>query len=279
MQKTWEETIIEIRKDPSYKDLITQTYMDETLENNVHLFRKSVEFLETIKLIKKFAPNAYKVLDIGCGNGTSSISLALEGYSVTAVEPDPSLTVGAGAIRKLADIFGLKDLNIYQSFAEEIGFKDGEFDVVYIRQAMHHAYDLNRFIHESSRVLKKGGLLITIRDHVILDEKDKLLFLEGHPLHKFYGGENAFTEKEYRQAMEMAGLEIKRIIKYYDSEINYFPASRKVIKKEKQKKKLGKILSSILPTFLTRTIKRKADAILDERNIPGRMYSFIAIKK
>ncbi len=112
---------------------------------------------------------------------------------VTAVEPDPSLTVGAGAVRKLKEHYELKNLEDYENFAEDINFKSNYFDIVYIRQAMHHANNLNKFIKECVRVLKPNGLLLTIRDHVIYDEKDKNWFLEYHPLHKIYEGENAFT--------------------------------------------------------------------------------------
>src|SRR5947209_473204 len=105
---TWEETILYIRQQPEYRELIQQTYMD--------------------------------------------------------------------------------DITVHQSFAEDIGFGDEIFDIVYVRQAMHHAYDLEIFVKECARVLKKGGLFITIRDHVIRDEKDKAWFLEMHPLQKFYGG-------------------------------------------------------------------------------------------
>ena len=77
---------------------------------------------------------------------------------------------------------------------------------------MHHAQDLNKFIKESARVLKRGGHLFTIRDHVIFNESDKEWFFQNHPLHKFYGGENAYTAEEYRNAFQQAGLVIfKRI--------------------------------------------------------------------
>lgn len=67
------------------------------------------------------------------------------------------------------------------------------FDVVFARQAMHHAYHLESFILAAYRVLNNKGILITIRDHVVETPKEKEIFLANHPLHKFYGGENAFS--------------------------------------------------------------------------------------
>jgi len=287
---TWEETILFIRKQNDFKDLVEKAYFEENLSINVERFKKSDEFIETLQLIKTYLPNANLVLDIGSGNGISAVAFALEGYNVVCIEPDPSETIGAGAIRKLKDHYNLSNLEIHQTYAEEIQMKDSTFDIVYARQCMHHAYDLRKFVSEASRVLKKGGLFLTIRDHVIFDEKDKSWFLEYHPLQKFYGGENAFSPTEYRAAMEEAGLEINQEIKYYDSVINYFPTETKKIKvmyqnrKEdiiaKLKKKIG-LLSKIklIQNIVFKLINFNLQEVYDERKIPGRMYSYLCVKK
>lgn len=284
---TWEETIQYIRTQPEYDELVEKAYFDADLELNVTRFKNSLEFEETLKLIEQHAPNAQTVLDIGCGNGISSINFALKKYQVTAVEPDSSVTVGAGAIRELKNTLNLDNIEVFEDFAENIQFKSNSFDIVYIRQAMHHANNLNKFIEECARVLKPNGLLLTIRDHVILNEKDKNWFFESHPLHKFYGGENAFTSEAYKQAITNTGCQLIKELKHYDNVINYFPTTQEEIKstqehniarkKEKLFKKLG-VLSNIP---LVWDIYKLVSGFkpLNEKNIPGRMYSYIAIKK
>jgi len=207
-----------------------------------------------------------------------------------AIEPDSSDTIGAGAIRKLKVHYHLSNLEIFEAFAEELQFSNENFDIVYTRQCMHHAYDLEKFVAEASRVLKKGGLFITVRDHVIFDEHDKNWFLENHPLQKFYGGENAFTPAEYKQAMQNAGLKINKEIKYYDSIINYFPSSAEEIsmmfqmKKDKAilhlNNKIG-VLSKVdfLQKMYFKKINLNKNSVYDENKIPGRMYSYLCIKK
>ncbi|WP_431135813.1 class I SAM-dependent methyltransferase [Psychroserpens mesophilus] len=284
---TWEETIEYIRKDPEYTALVEHAYFDENLELNVSRFESSLEFVETLNLIKTHAPNAKTILDIGCGNGISTISFAKKGYQVTAVEPDPSKTVGAGAIQLLKDKFALKNVDIHVDFAENINFPDDSFDVVYVRQAMHHANNLNKFVEECIRVLKPNGLLLTIRDHVIINDKDKAWFLKAHPLHKFYGGENAYTSQEYRQAIKNGGATIFKELKFYDSVINYFPKTDQEIAQEqekkiaKRKKQITKKIGLIgnIPLFWWMYKRIKDYNPLDENEVPGRMYSYIAIKK
>ena len=286
----WEETIQHIRSNPEYDDLVRLSYFDQDLVKNVEAFAKSEEFLETLELIKKLQPRAKKILDIGSGNGISVIAFIMKGYEVTAIEPDPSNTVGAGAIRFLKNSFNIENLNIHEDFAENINFKDEEFDIVYARQSMHHANNLNQFVSESARVLKKGGCFITIRDHIVHDEKDKEWFLENHPLHKFYGGENAYSAMEYEKAMTKANLKIILKLKFYDSVINYYPLDIKKIKKnwikEKNeaikhlKSKVG-ILSKIpfVQNLYFERIDLNKKNLTNEKNIPGRMYSYIATKK
>ncbi|GAB4485467.1 MAG: hypothetical protein OHK0045_02930 [Raineya sp.] len=289
---TWEETIQYIRTKPEYQYLVEKAYFEENLPLNVERFIKSEEFAETLNILKKYQPTATSILDIGAGNGVSSIAFALSGYQVTAVEPDKSETIGAGAVRKLKEHYQLSNIEIFESFAEEIQFPDEHFDIVYARQCMHHAYDLEKFVAQASRVLKKGGLFMTVRDHVVFDPKDKEWFLAMHPLQKFYGGENAFSAEEYKSAMKKAGLEVVQEIKHFDSVINYFPSTKDEIEnyqKNQVKLREANLIRKI--GFLGRIsfvkklyhlyLDKKVGKILplDEKNIPGRMYSYICIKK
>ncbi|MCF8428664.1 MAG: class I SAM-dependent methyltransferase [Bacteroidia bacterium] len=283
----WEETIKFIRTKKEYKVLVEKAYFEEDLQLNVERFRKSEEFLETLHILKNLNKKIVDILDIGSGNGISAIAFALEGYNVTCIEPDPSDTIGAGAIEKLKQIYNLDNLNVFQKFAEEINFQNESFDLVYARQCMHHALELNKFVSEASRVLKKTGVLFTVRDHVIYNKKDKEWFLKHHPLQKFYGGENAYTSLEYKSAISKAELTLIQEIKYYESVINYFPLSKKI--KELNGVELSKYLESQLkinhdilysiPFFKRLYVYyRSKITTYNEIKVPGRMYSYIAFK-
>ncbi len=289
---TWEEIIIQIRKDPEYAGLVDNAYFHEDLARNVEKFFISEEFLETREIVEKYCGSSRnkRLLDVGAGNGISSVAFAQLGYQVSSIEPDKSDTVGAGAIRKLKEHFKLQDLEVIDGFGESIPFPDASFDIVYVRQAMHHAAELNKFVKEAARVLKKGGLFLTVRDHVVYDEQDKKLFFETHPLHKFYGGENAFSESEYRAAIYGAGMEVKQMLRHFDSVINYYPVSKvefynRMTEHEKNlnrsfQKKAGPFKnSSFLFGLYTRWAEMRAGKLYDERKVPGRMYSFVSIKK
>lgn len=278
---TWHETIEYIRTHPEYAELVNFAYLESNLALNVERFLARPEFQETIAIVEKYAPEAKTILDIGCGNGISTISFAKKGYRVTAVEPDSSNTVGANAIRKLINEYQLNEtVEVIESTAEELSYSSADFDVVYIRQSMHHAFDLNKFISNSSRFLKKGGLFLTVRDHVIYNEKDKQWFLHNHPLQKFYGGENAFTSSEYKQAFKLAGLDMVQELNYFDTVINYYPSESPdrimELKRQKLRNSLGKIVAD---SFLFELISRAKGWTPNEAKVPGRMYSYICIKE
>jgi len=244
------------------------------LPTNVERFRASAEFQETLSLLRRYAPAAHTLLDIGAGNGVASLSLALAGYKVTAAEPDVSQVVGTGAIKQLADHYQLPQLTIVEAFGEQLPFADGSFDVVYVRQALHHAADLESFVKEASRVLKKEGLLLTVRDHVVNNERDKARFLARHPLHRYYGGENAFSLPVYQAAFENAGLEVVAILRPSGSVLNYDPWSKEVLKQ-----RLSAIFGSwivAIPGIMSLgwwlSLRRK-------EYILGRLFSFVLRKR
>jgi len=269
----WHETIAYARNAPGLQNQIRESYLSEDLASNIEAFRNSDEFRATLNLLSSLniAKNA-KLLDVGAGNGISSIAFALEGFNVTALEPDESDTVGAGAISKLKELYNLPGLIIDSSFGEKMPFADNYFDVVYARQCMHHAYDLQQFIKSIYRVVKSGGILLTVRDHVISDDADKEAFLKRHPLHKYYGGENAFSLDEYRNAIITAGFDIKQVLGPCDSVINYSPWSSERIKTI-LKKKLGVwAVNKVVIMLSWRFIKYRLN------RLPGRLYSFVSIK-
>ena len=152
---------------------------------------------------------------------------------------------------------------------------------------MHHANKLQDFVGECVRVLKPNGLLLTVRDHVVFDEKDKAWFLEAHPLHHFYGGENAYSAEAYRQSIKRAGATVVKELKHYDSVINYFPSTPEDIerkRKEKEskhrkklKRKIGVLVNIPLVWQLYKYLR--GYSALNESQIAGRMYSYIALKK
>lgn len=286
---TWEETIEFIRKQPSFNELVEKAYLDENLPINVERFIKSNEFEETLKRIRTLAPKAKTLLDIGSGNGISALAFALNGFTVTAVEPDPSYTIGAGAIRKLKDHYQLGNLTVVESYAEDLTLTNKKYDVIYARQCLHHAYDLPKFLHVVGLLANTGGVFISTRDHVIYNDQDKAWFLANHPLQKYYGGENAFTLDEYRDAIYAGGFNIVTQLGHYDSVINYFPMPKEDLEtyaalkqaefNKSFRQKYGFIASLPLAASLYMSfrgiIKRNFP---DEAKVPGRLYTFIAIK-
>ncbi|MDJ1482402.1 class I SAM-dependent methyltransferase [Cytophagaceae bacterium YF14B1] len=280
---TWEETIIYIRTLPEYQNLIHDAYLDEDLLKNVNRFKNSEEYKATLSFIKQFSPQATKLLDIGAGNGISSIAFALDKFNVTAVEPDSSITVGSNAIRYVSDYYTLVNIQVIESYAEKLPFPDATFDIVYARQAMHHAQNLDLFVSEAFRVLKKGGIFFTVRDHVIHNNKEKIDFLASHPLQKFYGGENAFSITQYKNAFEKCGFEILITLSHFDSVINFAPKTEQEILatdtnlKDTFNKKFPFMSKFLFPLYKF-YISARYGKINDESNMPGRLYSFIAQK-
>ena len=86
----------------------------------------------------------------------SSYALAKDGWRVTALEPDKSEVVGAGAIQYLGRATGT-NIQVVTNWGEELPFASSEFDLVYCRAVLHHARDLQKLCREAARVLVAGA--------------------------------------------------------------------------------------------------------------------------
>lgn len=272
----WEETVCYIRTLPEYKQLIIDAYLDENpVEASVRYF-KSGEWNEIMNL---FPVKTGTVLDLGAGNGIASFALARSGYKVYALEPDPGETVGRGAIKKINNNTGLQ-ISVLDAAGENIPIPDNSIDIVFARQVLHHAVSLTKMCSEAYRVLKPGGVLIAVREHVISSRQDLEAFLERHPLHKFYGGENAYTLDEYCYAFSQAGFKLVKKYGSYNSVMNYAPMT-KVDLKDRLVNRLRRYTSDPIARYIVESewLYSKICGLLTRRdNTPGRLYSFMARK-
>ena len=274
---TWEEAVQWLREQPEQSELVKYCYYDDPLEAAAERFFQSEEWTEVISLLK--SKSSGQVLDVGAGRGISSYAFAKSGYSVTALEPNPSKLVGAGAIHHLANNSGLS-IKVQQDWGETLPFADNTFDIVYGRAVLHHAHDLKQLCKEAARVLKPNGLFIATREHIISQKEDLQQFLDSHPLHNLYGGENAYLLEEYIQAINLSGLKILKTFAPLQSVINYFPAT---------KLQMQELVTPVLTRRLGNTIGvnlAKLKFLQDlyiwyisrKLNGAGRLYSFLAVK-
>lgn len=281
MNMTWEESVQWLRNQPDQQALVRACYFDDPLPDAAERFWESGEWKAISSLLPKTGGRA---LDLGAGRGISSYALARDGWAVTALEPDPSDLVGAGAIHGLARASGLT-LDVVSEFSEKLPFADNSFDVINCRQVLHHARDLPQTCREIYRVLKPGGIMVATREHVLSRKEDLQAFLNAHSLHKFYGGENAFLLEEYVSAMRDAGLRITKMLAPLDSPINYFPMT------EEQRfnyctgpaaRIIGRPFTNMLFNqghYLGRALMKMLVSAINKRDqTPGRLYSFVATK-
>ncbi len=273
--KLWEDAVRWLIEQQDQRDLVEACYYDAPLAGAARRYHASDEWRAVAAY---FPPQRGRALDLGAGNGIASYALAVDGWTVTAIEPDPSDLVGAGAIRELARSEALP-IEVVQEWGESLPLADAGFDLIFARQVLHHARSLPQLCRELHRVLKPGGRLIAVRDHVVTRDADLPAFFDKHPLHHLYGGENAFRLDQYRSALREAGLRIDHVLRSFDSPINLAPTSRAdvIAAAAARARRLG------VPRFVTRGLLGAmfgpAAALasrLDRR--PGRLVSFIATK-
>jgi SAM-dependent methyltransferase len=266
MNITWEDAVVWLKQQPEQIGLVRSCFFDDPLTEAAERYYQSTEWQAVQRMLPR-TPG--KALDLGAGRGISSYALAKDGWDTTALEPDKSKIVGAGAIRSLASDAGLK-IEVIERWGEKLPFADGTFDVVHGRQVLHHAKDLKQLCSEIGRVLKKGSFFIATREHVISKRGDLDSFLKSHPLHKLYGGENAYLLDEYLSAINQAGIRLTHILNPFQSDINLFPEtidSLKVMIAKKMKFPFARLIPYSLIGL--------AGGIY---NVPGRLYTFAGVK-
>ena len=106
-------------------------------------------------LINKKKPlDGLKILDIGCGGGLLSEPMARLGAKVTGIDPlKRNIEIAKNHLKK-------SKLNIkYYNFSPEKFKSNNKFDVILNMEIVEHVENVDFFIKQSAKFLKKSGIM------------------------------------------------------------------------------------------------------------------------
>jgi ubiquinone/menaquinone biosynthesis C-methylase UbiE len=116
------------------------------------------------RMVELAKPQAgWRVLDVATGAGHTAYAFAPHVARVWATDiTDEMLDVVRGEVARR----GIANVRVAHARAESLPFEDQSFDLVTCRIAPHHFVSIEKFLGESRRVLKEGGVLALV-DNVV----------------------------------------------------------------------------------------------------------------
>ena len=151
-------------------EIVESFYGDGREEDRLTRSRHGqMEYLTTLSCIDRYAPEPCDVLELGAGAGAYSLTLAREGYRVTALE---LVDKNVEMLRRKAE--GVPTLTVLQGDALDLSrFGDDSFDLTLCLGPLYHIYDrgdMDRALDEAIRVTRPGGVLLVafLSVHAIL---------------------------------------------------------------------------------------------------------------
>lgn len=142
-------------------DFLDSFYNSYDEDGRLLLQHGQVEYITTQKYIHDCLGDnhAAHILEIGAGTGRYSVTLAKEGYSVTAVELiEHNIEVLKGKLN------GTENINVIQGNAKDLSFLgDDSFDLTLLLGPMYHLYtkeDQILALSEAVRVTRPGGYIL-----------------------------------------------------------------------------------------------------------------------
>jgi ubiquinone/menaquinone biosynthesis C-methylase UbiE len=140
---------------------------------------------EDLDLVVEWSKGAETALDVATGGGHVARRLREAGINVVTIDPAPGMR---------PDVI---------SRGEDLPFADETYDLVACRVAAHHFDDVEKALAEMARVSRDRVIVV---DNLFLDERAEQADRLRDPTHV-----RNYTEAEWRELFELAGLRIKDI--------------------------------------------------------------------
>ena len=144
-----------------------------------------VNYEYLLKKCELIAPQHGRILDYGCGKGRTVEEGMKRGLDIFGVE---AFSHGSGTtIKEELQKLGLLQGRVLELQGSKIPFPDHYFDMVISNQVFEHVVQLEEALEEINRVLKPGGMLLTLfpSKEVIREGHCGLLFAHWLPKSKF----------------------------------------------------------------------------------------------
>ena len=145
------------------------------------------------------------VLDLGCGAGHLSFTIAPHVNSVTAYDLSSEML---GVVADEAKRRNLTNITTTRGQVQELPFADGSFEWVGTRYSAHHWLEIGRAMREIRRVLTPGGRLLVIDT---CSSEIPLLDTHIQALELFRDGSHVrnYTFAEWTAMLEVEGFQIE----------------------------------------------------------------------
>lgn len=115
----------------------------------------------------------WRVLDVATGAGHTAAALAPRVADVVASDMTREMLGQAAIVCRTNDVL---NVHFVMESAQSLAYGDATFDLVTCRVAAHHFPEPGRFVAESARVLKPGGML-TVIDNIVPEDDDSAAWI------------------------------------------------------------------------------------------------------
>lgn len=112
-------------------------------------------------------PRTSRILDVGCGSGIDLSVYAKMGFTnLSGIDPSSKF------IEEAKKALG-ESVDFKEGAFECIPHRDGSFDVVTSRFALHYSRDIEKSLKEVGRVLKSGGKFVAVISNPTADAEEQ----------------------------------------------------------------------------------------------------------
>ena len=146
------------------------------------------------------------VLDIGCGTGFFLAELCAKLPGAVGLDISHDMLL-------VSDQY-VPGARLVTGDAEKLPFRDGAFDVVFVKGSLHHTRDHVGFLSNCRRTLRDGGMLVMsepCNDNPLIRFARFVLYKKSP---HFDEGDQGFTRKGIVALCEQAGFRVELVKKY-----------------------------------------------------------------